>query len=462
MIQLDYTCMMADVVGPERGVSMAELEALGPRAKTIHSSLQARRDKGELPFYDLPFQKQSIAEIQQQADELAAQFDALVVLGIGGSALGTTAVARALLPALHNQLSRAARKGRPRLYVLDNVDPVSIHELLAHLDPQTTCFCVISKSGATVETMGQFLVARQWLREAVGDRHVRQMILVTDRKQGVLRRLAENDGYRAFEVPDGVGGRFSVLSAVGLLPLATAGVDIGRLVGGAAEFSTRLESPLLTENPAYLNAALQYLAYEKGMPISVLMPYSDQLRELADWFRQLWAESLGKATRLDGRNDPVGPTPVKAVGATDQHSQVQLYMEGPADKVFTFVTIGAGPDLSFPEQVDIPELGYLAGQTVRGLLQAEQRATAAALARCGRPSITLHLQELSAESLGALIYLLEVQTLFAGGLFDVDPLDQPGVEAGKTLTYALMGRAGFDAVRNDLDGWLEGLKRRIL
>ena len=462
MIQVDYTHMMADVIGADNGITTAELESLTDRTREIHFELQERRQRGELPVYDLPFEQEIVAQIQTVADEWAGRFDALVVLGIGGSALGTTAVARALLSNLHNQFDRAARNDRPRLYVLDNVDPVSINQLLAHLDPVTTCFCVISKSGTTVETMGQFLIARQWLQSTVGDACVDHMLLVTDPKKGVLRRLAETEGYRSFAVPDGVGGRFSVLTAVGLLPLAIAGVDIERLLAGAASFSKRLESPLLMENPAYLSAALHYLAYKKGMPISVLMPYSDQLTDFADWFRQLWAESLGKKNRLDGRVEPVGPTPVKAVGATDQHSQVQLYMEGPSDKIVTFITVRTMEALSFPETVDIPELDYLAGKTVGELLLSEQRATAVALARCGRPNLTLQLDTLSAESLGALIYMFEVQTIFAGALFDVDPLDQPGVEAGKDFTYALMGRPGFSDVRDDLEGWVRSVERRII
>jgi glucose-6-phosphate isomerase len=462
MIRIDYTHMMADVIGLEKGISSAELEALSDRGREIHCDLQRRRERGELPVYDLPFETETAAQIRFVADEWADRFDALVVLGIGGSALGTTAVAKALLPGLHNQLDRTARNGRPRLYVLDNVDPISIKQLLAHLDPINTCFCVISKSGTTVETMGQFLIARQWLQAATGAGHVDQMLLVTDPEKGVLRRLAETEGYRSFAVPDRVGGRFSVLTAVGLFPLAVAGVDIERLLAGAASFAGRLESPGLMENPAYLNAALNYLAYNKGMPISVMMPYSDQLNDFSDWFRQLWAESLGKKKRLDGRIDPVGPTPVKATGATDQHSQVQLYVEGPADKMVTFITVDTSEELSFPETIDIPELNYLAGKKVGDLLLSEQRATAAALARCGKPNMTLQFDALSPENLGALIYMFEVQTLFAGALFNVDPLDQPGVEAGKDFTYALMGRPGFSAVRKDLENWFEGVERRIL
>jgi len=457
MITLDYTCMLAETIG-DAGVRADELEALRPRTEAIHAELMQRREAGALPFYQLPFQ--DLTAIRALADDIAGRCDALVVLGIGGSALGTTAVARALLPLQHNLLP-ADRRSRPRLFVLDNIDPVGVGSVFELLDPKTTMFCVISKSGTTVETMSQFLLARQWLQQAVGERYVEQMILVTDPEKGVLRRLATEQGFRSCPVPEGVGGRFSVFTAVGLLPLAVAGVDIEALLAGAAAYAPRVTTAELLANPAYLNAALQYLCYGKGMPISVMMPYSDRLRDVADWYRQLWAESLGKLSGSGENVRRVGPTPVKALGATDQHSQVQLYMEGPADKVVTFLVENAGNGLPLPAP-DIPELDYLGGHSLGELLAVEQQATAAALARCGRPSTTVEFSAINAESVGAFLYLLQVQTLFAGGLFGVDPLDQPGVEAGKILASALLGHPRFAGQRAELDSWREALVSRTL
>ncbi len=462
-IRFDYTCMMADVVGERCGIDPSELAALEERAAAIHRDLMARRDGGELPFYDLPFQQQVAGEVRCLADELAERFEHLVVLGIGGSALGTQALFRALAPLYHNQLPRGQRRGRPTLHVLDNVDPCGFGEALDLLAPEKTLFCVISKSGSTVETGGQFLLARRWLAEAVGERWKEHVVVITDPEKGGLRAMADAQGIRSLAIPPGVGGRFSVLTPVGLFPLAVAGVDIGALLAGAAQMAERVTRPVLLENPAYLNAALQYLAYGKGMRISVMMPYSDRLRDVADWFRQLWAESLGKKTALDGREVHVGPTPVKALGTTDQHSQVQLYIEGPFDKVITFLVVeDFGRDLSFEGCAEAPHLDFLHGRSMAELIRAEQQATAVALTRAGRPNCTFILDRITPENLGGLLYLFEVQTLFAGGLFAIDPLDQPGVEAGKEYTYGLMGRPGFAERKAQVESWLAAVTRRQL
>ncbi|TYP00096.1 glucose-6-phosphate isomerase [Geothermobacter ehrlichii] len=462
-IRFDYTCMMADVVGERCGIDPSELAALEERAAAIHRDLMARKEGGELPFYDLPFQDQVAGEVRRLADEVAERFDHLVVLGIGGSALGTQALFRALAPLYHNHLSREQRRGRPTLHVLDNVDPCGFGEALDLLAPDKTLFCVISKSGSTVETSGQFLVARQWLARAVGERWKEHVVVITDPEKGGLRAMANEQGIRSLSIPPGVGGRFSVLTPVGLFPLAVAGVDIEALLAGAAQMSARVTRPGLMDNPAYLNAALQYLAYQKGMRISVMMPYSDRLRDVADWFRQIWAESLGKKTALDGREVHVGPTPVKALGTTDQHSQVQLYIEGPFDKVITFLVVeDYGRDLRFERCVEAPHLDFLHGKSMAELIRAEQQATAVALVRAGRPNCSFILDRISAENLGGLLYLFEVQTLFAGGLFAIDPLDQPGVEAGKEYTYGLMERPGFAERKEEVEAWLSGVNRRQL
>jgi glucose-6-phosphate isomerase len=305
---------------------------------------------------------------------------------------------------------------------------------------------VISKSGSTVETSAQFMVARRWVEATVGTGFREHFLLITDPERGSLRELAVREGYRTCSIPPGVGGRFSALTPVSLLPLACAGVDIEALLNGAAEFAPRVCHADLASNPAYLNAALQYLAYAKGLHISVLMPYSDRLRDMADWYRQLWAESLGKKHALDGTVRHVGPTPVDALGTTDQHSQVQLYMEGPFDKIITFLAVDEfDRDLTMTACPGAAALDYLAGRSMGELIRMERLATAAALARNGRSNCTLSVSRVTAEAVGALIYLFEVQTLFAGYLFEVNPLDQPGVEEGKEFTYALMGRHGFAA-----------------
>lgn len=463
ILELDYTNMMVDAVGLEQGVSEAELAGLAPRCRQIWDRLDSQRKQGELPFFDLPFEREILTQIGALAGYVRDHFDEVVVLGIGGSALGTTAVMNALRPVWHNLCDEKRRNGLPRLFVLDNVDPDNFADHLDLLEPARTCFLVISKSGSTVETASQFLIARNWVANGAEDDYHDHFIMITDPEKGSLRELAEREGYRSCEIPPGVGGRFSVFTPVSLLPLACVGIDLGELLGGAADIAPEVCHGELMTNPAGLNAVLQFLAYGKGAHISVMMPYSNRLAAVADWFRQLWAESLGKKFSLDGRICHVGPTPVRALGSTDQHSQVQLYMEGPFDKVVTFLAVEKfDRDLTMSACPGTSSMDYLEGNSMSRLIDVERQATAAALARNGRPNCTVTMPEVSARTLGALLYMLQVQTLFAGDLFGVNPLDQPGVEEGKAFTYALMGRAGYEEKRREFDELQSRVARRRL
>jgi glucose-6-phosphate isomerase len=309
---------------------------------------------------------------------------------------------------------------------------------------------VISKSGGTAETMAQYLVVRQWLEDALGGAAARHLVFTTDPARGALRELAVREGIATLEVPPDVGGRFSVLSPVGLLPAALVGIDVAGLLAGARQAIESAEADQLGRNPAALYAALHWAAdADLQARINVLMPYTDRLREFAEWYRQLWAESLGKRVDRGGQAVHRGPTPVGAVGATDQHSQVQLFMEGPYDKAITFVVVDElGVDLTIPARADLPaDLAYLPGHTLGELLRAEYEATSAALAQMGRMSCTLRLPALSPASLGEAIMFLQLATGYAGVWYGVDPFDQPGVELGKKLTFAAMGRPGFEEHR---------------
>ena len=449
---------MHDQVG-EYGVTQAELEAIARKAAPIHDDLMARRESGELKFYDLPFDQKMLNDVEAVASTIRDRFSNLVVLGIGGSALGSRAVLTALGEWEYN-LRPQSKRETPRLFICDNVDPLSFSSLLNRIDPKDTLFFVISKSGSTVETMTQFLIARDWLEKGLdgkkGQDFKEHLLFITDPKSGTLRRLADEEGYRAFPVPPEVGGRFSIFTPVGLLPLASIGIDIRGLLAGAAALEPAVTNSDLFANPAYLNAALQFASYQKGLSVSVMMPYVDSLSHFADWYIQLWAESLGKKSTLDGETVFHGMTPIKAVGATDQHSQVQLYMEGPFDKTVTFLVVDSyGADFTIPGDAAIPELSYLAGKSMSELIHAEQQATAVALVKNGRPNCSINIDSISAESLGALIYLFEVQTLFAGGLLSINPLDQPGVEEGKQFMYGIMGRVGFEEKKDEFQKYIQ-------
>lgn len=448
-ITLDYGNMMAPRLGG-RGIDPDSLGELTDRFREIHRESADRRASGELGFYGLVEPSGLVGEIQAFADGPGQAFENVVVLGIGGSALGTTALLHALRGPDWNERTDEDREHFPRLFILDNVDPDTVGALLDRIDVRRTLFNVVSKSGTTAETMSQFLVVRERLRQALDDPDGvrRHLVFTTDPASGVLRKIADDEGVVTLPIPPSVGGRFSVLSAVGLFPAALVGIDIEALLEGARAMDERCATGTLADNPAGLFATLQWQADTRhAAPIHVMMPYSDRLYSMADWFRQLWAESLGKRVSRAGEEIFVGPTPVKALGATDQHSQVQLYMEGPFDKTITFLSVEERErDVRIPEIYgDIEALGYLGGRTLGALLDAERRATAAALAERGRMNMTLEVPRIEERALGQLIMLLQIATVYAGSLYDVDPLDQPGVELGKRLTYGLMGRPGVDA-----------------
>jgi glucose-6-phosphate isomerase len=441
MIVLDYTFMTEGAV--PGGIPDSALAAGAARFATAHTAVMNRWKSGELGFLDLPDDEQQVRhchEVARWATDRGVRD--VVVLGIGGSALGPIALRNSLLAPSWNVLSPANRNGRPRLHVLDNVDPSTMKSLLERLELGATLFIVTSKSGGTAETMAQYLVVRDRLDAGARPAH-EHLVFVTDPERGALRRIAHDEKITALAVPPNVGGRFSVLSPVGLLPAALAGIDIAALLRGAGAMRERCGATW-EENPAGTFAVLQWLADTHcGRHGQVFMPYADALRDWAAWFVQLWAESLGKR-RTDGTH--VGPTPIAALGATDQHSQVQLFMEGPNDKTVTFVTVPRdADDLLIPSRhTDIPDLAYLGGHSLGALLSIEQKATSGALAARGRLNMTLALAALDATHIGGLIMLLELATAYAGELYGVNAFDQPGVELGKRFTYGMFGRPGFE------------------
>jgi glucose-6-phosphate isomerase len=455
-MKLAYGRMLQDGLDGRHGLPRARLAELTGRFSAVQAEVQRRRGAGEYGFYDLVDQGPTVRQITAFAEGVGQAYDHVVVLGIGGSALGTKALINALRRPAWNEWDDEGREYFPRVTVLENVDPTTVAAALDRIDPRRVLVNVISKSGGTAETMAQYLVVRGWLDQALGENSSRHLVFTTDPNRGALREIAVRDGIVTLDVPPAVGGRFSVLSPVGLLPAALSGIDIAALLAGAGRAVERAGFDDLLHNPAALFAGLHWAAdSDLGARIHVLMPYTDRLRELAEWFRQLWAESLGKRVDREGRTVHVGPTPVAAVGATDQHSQVQLFMEGPFDKVITFVRLEQfSRDLPIPAPgrpgapsvPDLPaDLAYLPGHTLGELLNAEYEATSAALAEMGRMSCTLRLPELTAETFGELIMFFQLATGYAGVWYGVDPFDQPGVELGKRLTYAAMGRPGYES-----------------
>jgi glucose-6-phosphate isomerase len=448
-IRIDYTNMLAGAVSG--GIAAASWHDAQQRFPAVRADLVAQYGAGRLGFLDLAGDRALHAQSTEFARKAKGRFDDVVVLGIGGSALGPIALRTALRPSGWNGLPAERRAGYPRLHVLDNVDPVTIGALLDRLDLARALFIVTSKSGGTAETMAQYLVVRDRLERTFGGDARDHLVFVTDPEKGALRAIARDDAIAAVDIPPAVGGRFSVLTPVGLLPAALIGIDTDQLLAGAGEMARRCDTDELRRNPAGVFATLEWLADQQlGRHVHVLMPYADPLRDLAAWFVQLWAESLGKE-RAGTPGVGVGPTPLAALGATDQHSQVQLFMEGPHDKTVAFVAVREpSTDVVIPAlHADVPELGYLGGHRLSELLDIERRATAGALARRGRPNLTIEVDRVDPSHFGGLLMLFEIATIYAGTLYGVNPLDQPGVELGKQFTYAMLGRADAEAARRE-------------
>jgi glucose-6-phosphate isomerase len=433
-LKLDLSNAFSSSLG-ENGITEKELEDFESTIKKVLRRVKEERAQGKLPFMDLPCT--STKEIENTVERvLQGEFEDFVLLGIGGSSLGARALKEALIHPEWNLLSKERRKGYPRVFIVDNIDPYSFSAVLETINIEKSLFNVVSKSGKTAETISQFLIVKDLLEKAVGGNWRKHIAITTDPLSGPLRKIAREEDIASLSVPQGVGGRFSVLSPVGLFPAAMMGIDISRLLKGAVEIDAYCSSEKIDENIASALSAFYFLTYKKEKSITVLMPYSDRLLGFGLWWRQLWAESLGKK-KQDG--DSEGLTPVVAIGATDQHSQLQLYLEGPNNKTITFIELeDYGSGIEIPRSLEHKDFSYLPGNRLEDLIRAELSATRRVLTSNGRPNATLSLSRISPETIGAIIFLYEVVTTSMGYLLDINPFDQPAVEEGKKITREIL------------------------
>ncbi|MBU4484627.1 glucose-6-phosphate isomerase [bacterium] len=435
MLKINLTNCLSDTIN-ENGITKHEIGAARTEVARAHNELKKAHESGALGFMDLPFKNDVVDEIQKIAVKVKSKFDNLVVLGIGGSGLGLRCLTQALLKPTHNYLTPGERLGHPRIFVCDNIDPYFFNSLLKYIDVKKTCFNVISKSGTTTETISQFLIIKELLVKYLGFENYRDnLIFTTDPEKGPLRDMAINEGIATFDIPQNVGGRFSVLTPVGLFPAAVVGVDIKGMLKGAGDISRSCNTPELEKNIVYNLAVVKYLLCKKRQKtISVMMPYADSLSLFSDWYVQLWAESLGK--------EGSGQTPIKAVGATDQHSQLQLYREGPKDKIITLLGVEKfQDDLQLPLiREDNSPFKYLSNHMMSHVLKTEQIATTKALTEAGVPNMTITLPEVDAYHIGQLMMLYQVATAITGSLMKINAYDQPGVELGKKLTKEILSK----------------------
>lgn len=457
MLTLDYANCLSVRVG-NHGLDPDRLEPgseLAEAAHTLTQRLEQTRGTGWERWRELPFgqmRSQHVEAVRALVQERRGRFENLVVLGIGGSALGNIALQAALNPPTWNLLPADRRDG-PRLFVIDNVDPANFAAVMEICPPESTLYNVISKSGETAETAAQFMWVRDTINRTLGRRAPEHVVAITDPEKGTMRKICDAEGYATLPVPEGVGGRFSVLSPVGLFSAAMCGIDIDALLDGAAAMDRRCSEGELARNPAAMLASLLCeLGARKGKTCHVLMPYANSLYLLADWFRQLWAESLGKQYDSTGEQVFAGFTPIKALGATDQHSQIQLYREGPNDKVIGLIEVDDfGTDVTIPEGLGVEALSYLEGRSMTALLNAEKRATEYALVESQRPNFTIHMPRVDAAHVGEFIALFEITTAYAGLMLGINAYDQPAVETGKKATFGLMGRQGYEEWKQRVD-----------
>ena len=449
MIKLNYRKSDSAVMGLDNGLNLEEEFANYRETITnIITSLNQRKDKPgqNLQWMNLGYNEETVWYVKEFASMVRNRFENILVLGIGGSALGGIAVTEALLKPYWNLLTKEQRNNLPRIFFLDNIDPDTMNGLLEVIDLKKTLVNVITKSGDTAETMAQFMVIRDLMQKELGDDYRKHIVATTDKKTGILRQLADQDGYKTFFIPDDISGRFSVFSAVGLVPFALVGLDIDKMMNGIKDMDLALKNTDITQNIAAQGALIHYLMDKKlGKKLSVMMPYSSRLRYVSDWFVQLWAESLGKEYNNNGEKVNTGLTPIKALGATDQHSQVQLYNEGPNDKLITFIRVeNFDTTLEIPKIFEYTGVGYLGGKTMNDLLNAEADSTKVSLVDYSRPSMTISLEKVDEYNVAQLLYMLEVQTAIAGELYNINTFNHPSVEQAKNYTYALMGRSGYE------------------
>jgi len=434
MLELNFSNMMGEVIG-ENGISERQIEGIKTKVYDIDRRIKSK-EYPELAFIDLL--EQDTSEIKNIASFVRESFENFIILGIGGSALGPKAIVEALSP-LHN-LDK-----KPRVFIYDNVDPRTLDRILSLTNMGKTAVNIITKSGSTAETIASFMILWNKLSNTVSDPS-KHFIATTDPEKGNLRKIANEKKLKTLSIPPGVGGRYSVLSPVGLLLAEVIGINTDEMLQGARDIHKKCSEAEIWKNPAYLFGVLLYLMErEEKRGINVMVPYTDGLKSLSEWFCQLWSESLGKLG--------MGLTPYPSLGTTDQHSQLQLWMEGPEDKVVIFIKIGDyGVDIEIPKVFqDMDGLNYLGGHTLSELIKAEQESTELALTKIKRPNMTISITRIDAYHMGQLFHFFEMATAFTGFLYGISPFNQPGVEEGKNFIYGMMGKKGFEEKKSEVE-----------
>ncbi len=428
-------------------ISAHEYEQIAPQVALADQMLRTKTGPGKdfLGWVNLPesYDKEEFARIQESAAKIQKNCDILVVIGIGGSYLGARAVIEYLKSPQYNVL----KKDTPDIYFAGNsISADALTELLAICEGRDVCVNVISKSGTTTEPAVAFRVFRAWLENKYGKAGAKERIFVTtDKARGTLKKFATEEGYETFVVPDDVGGRFSVLSAVGLLPIAVAGIDIAELMAGAAAASRAYQTADLSKNDCYRYAAIRNILYRKGKAIEVLASYEPFSAMFNEWWKQLYGESEGKDQR--------GIYPASVIFSTDLHSLGQFIQDGSRNLFETVIDIAdTGCHFEIPSDPDnIDGLNFLSGKDLNLVKKTAMQGTILAHVDGGVPNILIEVSEKNAFVLGELLYFFELACAISGYLLSVNPFDQPGVESYKKNMFALLGKPGYEDLRQNLE-----------
>ncbi|WP_044338096.1 glucose-6-phosphate isomerase [Rossellomorea aquimaris] len=427
-----------------------ELTYLSDAVKVAHHSLHEQTGAGNdfLGWIDLPvdYDKEEFSRIQKSAEKIKNDSDVLLVIGIGGSYLGARAAIEMLNHSFYNALPKDKRSTPQVLFVGQNISSTYMRDLMDLLDGKDFSINVISKSGTTTEPALAFRIFRNMLEEKYGVEEARKRIYATtDKSKGALKTLATDEGYETFVVPDDIGGRYSVLTAVGLLPIAVSGVEIETMMNGAAQAREDFSKSELTENPAYQYAAVRNALYNKGKTIEMLINYEPGLQYFAEWWKQLFGESEGK--------DQKGIYPSSANFSTDLHSLGQYVQEGRRDIFETVIKVSEPRHELKIEKADsdLDGLNYLAGETVDFVNNKAFEGTLLAHTDGGVPNLIVEIPAMDAYTFGYLVYFFEKACAMSGYLLGVNPFDQPGVEAYKVNMFALLGKPGFEEKKAELE-----------
>ncbi len=446
LITVDIGSLLSDQ-DPANFVPRADFKQFTAKYGQAFEKFQAPLINEQSPITLSLSEAGAIPRIKVLAQMLREKYDNVLLLGIGGSALG----AKAMLQFIHGPFYNLEKHAHPRLFILDNLDPVLVTKALEVVDITKTAIIYTSKSGSTPETAAQFIFFHNKYKAAGG--RLEDIVIICDPGDNGINHIARQLSCHLLHIPKNLPGRYSVLSSVGFLPAEITGIDSARLLAGAAEMHKSIVDAPMPQNALFALGNCLYELAMKGKSIHALFNYSSLLFEFGLWFVQLWAESLGKKMDLNGQVVNAGTTPLTSLGATDQHSILQLFKEGPADKVLGFIKINSLPaNITFPEAFPAEkEYAYFTGHTMSEQLSIEQLATEMTLVGAGRPCYRITLKEVSPEALGALLYFYEALVVYMAGLWHINPFDQPGVEEGKNITYALMGRQDYGQKRTDYE-----------